>query len=94
MTRWRALFGPRGTSDVAEQFQIMGIGPHRVRTSPRRRELQEVVDQVVADPIDALAVGEHNALERRRPTHQRSSFRTLRREYLPRTAVPTGGSPV
>ena len=32
----------------------MGIGSHRIRTSPPDHELQELVDQLVADPIDRV----------------------------------------
>ena len=42
---------------LEEHIQVMGIGPHRVRTGPARHELEELVDQLVADPIDAFTVG-------------------------------------
>ena len=41
----------------------MGIGPNRVRTDPSDHELQELVDQQVADPIDVFTVGTDVTLE-------------------------------
>ena len=46
-----------------EDAQVMGIGPHRVRTGPADDELQELVDQLVADPIDVFTVGTDVTLE-------------------------------
>jgi hypothetical protein len=39
-----------------EDAQVVGIGPHRVGTGPPDDELQELVDQLVADPIDVFTV--------------------------------------
>jgi hypothetical protein len=39
------------------------VGPDRVRTGPRDDELEELVDQLVADPIDAFTVGTDVTLE-------------------------------
>jgi hypothetical protein len=41
----------------------MGIGPDRVRSSPPLRELQELVDQLMADPVLALTIGANPPLE-------------------------------
>jgi hypothetical protein len=41
----------------------VGIGPDGVRTGPSDDELQELVDQLVADPIDAFTVGADVTLE-------------------------------
>ena len=46
-----------------EDAQVMGIGPHRVRTGPPDHELEELVDQLVADPIDVFTVGTDVTLE-------------------------------
>ena len=46
-----------------EDAQVMGIGPHRVRTGSAHHELEELVDQLVADPIDAFTVGTDVTLE-------------------------------
>jgi hypothetical protein len=41
----------------------MGIGPHRIRTGPPHDELQELVDQWVADSVLDLTVGTDVTLE-------------------------------
>jgi hypothetical protein len=41
----------------------VGIGPHRVRTGSPHHELQELVDQLMADPVDAFTVGADVTLE-------------------------------
>jgi hypothetical protein len=41
----------------------MGIGPDRVRTGPPDGELQELVDQLMADPIDVFTVATDVTLE-------------------------------
>jgi hypothetical protein len=41
----------------------VGVGPDRVRTGPTDHELQELVDQLMADPIDAFTVGTDVPLE-------------------------------
>ena len=46
-----------------EHTQVVGVGPDRVRTSPADDELQELVDQLVADPIDVFTVGTDVTLE-------------------------------
>ncbi len=52
-----------------EDLQVVGIGPHRARSAPGRRELQEFVDHLVADPIGLLAVSIDGTLEYRTPLH-------------------------
>ena len=56
-----------------EHLQVMRIRPHRVRTRPSRRELQERVEQLMTDPIRPLTIGVHQALERRTPHHRTPS---------------------
>ncbi len=46
-----------------EDVQVVGIGPNRVRTGPPHHELQELVDQLVADPVDVFTVGTDVTLE-------------------------------
>jgi hypothetical protein len=46
-----------------EDAQVMGIGPHRVGAGPTDNELQELVDQLVADPIDVFTVWPDVTLE-------------------------------
>ena len=46
-----------------EDAQVMGIGPHRVGTGPADDELQELVDQPVADPVHVFTVGTDVTLE-------------------------------
>jgi len=46
-----------------EDAQVVGIGPHRVRTGSAHHELEELVDQPVADPIDVFTVGTDVTLE-------------------------------
>jgi hypothetical protein len=41
----------------------VGIGPDRVRTGPADHEFEELVDQLVADPIDVFTVGTDVTLE-------------------------------
>ena len=52
-----------------EDLQVVGIGPHRARSAPGRGELQELIDQLVADPIGLLAVRTDRTLEYRTPLH-------------------------
>ena len=66
-----------------EDAQVVGIGPNRVRTGPADDELQELVDQVVADPIGVFTVGTDVTLERRTPLHRTP----------PGRACTRGGSP-
>jgi hypothetical protein len=51
------------------------VGPDRVRPGPARHELQELIDQLVADPILPLAISTNQAPERRRPHHRTPSCR-------------------
>jgi hypothetical protein len=41
----------------------MGVAPHGVRTGPTHDELQELIDQLVADSVLALTVGTDVTLE-------------------------------
>jgi len=41
----------------------MGVGPHGVRTGPSDDELQELVYQLMADPVDVFTVGTDVTLE-------------------------------
>ena len=61
------VFGPHLEWVLAhhreEDAQVMGIGPHRIRTGPANDELQELVDQRVADSVLDLTVGTDLTLE-------------------------------
>jgi len=67
---------------LAEHFGVMGIGPHRIWSSPPNDELQELVDQLVADPVLMFAIGTDVILERRTPLHRTPPARVCTRESL------------
>src|ERR1035437_8859836 len=46
-----------------EEAQVVCIGPHRIRTGSANHELQELVDQWVADSVLDLNVGTDVTLE-------------------------------
>ena len=60
----------------------MGIGPHRVGAGSANHELQELVDQWVADSVLDLTVGTDVTLERRTPFHRTPPARVCTRESL------------
>ena len=76
-----------------EHAQVVGVGPHGVGTGPADHELQELVDQLVADPVLALTVRTDVTLED--GLHSTAHLRVgLHPRRLPRMPSPGGGSPV
>ena len=79
--------------DPEEDAQVMGIGPHGVGPGPPRGELQELVDQLVAHPVLASAIGTHRTLKRRTPHHRTPPCRTHVRRRLPGRLVQGADHP-
>jgi hypothetical protein len=76
-----------------EDTQIMGIGPNCARSGTPRGELQELIDQLVANPVLAHTVCANTTLKRRTPHHRTPPCRTSIRRRLPGCSVQVADHP-
>jgi hypothetical protein len=81
--------------DREKRLQIMGVGPHRIRTRPAGDKLQKLVDQRMANDVsDTSTIRASHLAKLRGPNHGNPPRSISAQEDFPRAGDPAGGSPV